>query len=76
MEIFDAYFSNLYGEDPEEEARKEYFKSGGVYIHTEEKKSPSHIPRRSLMIPEKFKENEAEIKELFDMEYGKVNYYY
>jgi hypothetical protein len=82
MKIFDAYFSNLYGEDPEEEARKEYFKSNGVYfklngvyIHSNEQKSPSHIPRKSLMIPEKFKKNEAEIKELFDVKYSKVNYY-
>ena len=68
MKIFDAYFSNFYGEDPEEEKRKQELLADGVYIYTPEQKSPSHIVMKKLMVPKKYEETEEEKKNKFKEE--------
>jgi hypothetical protein len=68
MDIFDAYFSSLYGEDPEEEKRKQELLADGVYIYTPEQKSPSHIVMKKLMVPKKYEETEEEKKNKFKEE--------
>jgi len=68
MKIFGAYMSNLYGEDPEEEKRKQELLADGVYIYTPEQKSPSHIVMKKLMVPKKYEETEEEKKNKFKEE--------
>lgn len=68
LEIFGACFSNLYGEDPGEEKRKQELLADGVYIYTPEKKCPRHFVIKKLMVPKKYEENELEKKEEFENE--------
>ena len=68
MNIFDAHFSNLYGEDPEEEKRKQELLADGVYIYTPEQKSPSHIFMKNLMVPVKYEESNVDKKNVFEKE--------
>ena len=68
MKIFGAYMSNFYGEDPEEEKRKQELLADGVYIYTPEQKSPSHIVMKKLMVPKKYEETEEEKKNKFKEE--------
>lgn len=72
MQIFGAYLWNLYGEDPEEEKRKQELLADGVYIYTPEPKSPSHVVMKKLMVPKKYEENELEKKEEFKKELWKL----
>jgi hypothetical protein len=68
MKIFGACFCNLYGEDPEEEKRKQELLADGVYIYTPKQKSPSHIVTKKLMVPKKYEETEEEKKNKFKEE--------
>lgn len=68
MNIFDAYFSSLYGVDPEEEKRKEYLIENGVFLEVQPKKYPSHISITHIKVPEKFKENDEDNKIVFEQE--------
>jgi hypothetical protein len=65
LEIFDAHFLSLYGVDPEEEKRKEYLISNGVYIDLD---TPIQIGTMHIKVPEKFKENNQDKKNKFQQE--------
>lgn len=78
METFDAFFSTIYGVDPEEEKRKEQLITEGVYLVKEPQKYPNQIVATRIMIPEKLKEFEQEIKDLYESSnsvYFKVIYF-
>jgi hypothetical protein len=68
MHIFDAYFSSLYGVDPEEEKRKEYLIENGVYLEKQPQINSSHISTTHIKVPEKFKENDQDKKNEFEKE--------
>jgi hypothetical protein len=68
MKIYRVCMSNLYGEDPEEEKRKQELLADGVYIHTPKPKSPSHIVFKKLMVPKKYEHNEKEKNDEFKEE--------
>ena len=68
MKIFGACMSDLYGEDPEEEKRKQELLADGVYIYKPEQKSPSYIVMKKLMVPKKYEETEEEKKNKFEEE--------
>jgi hypothetical protein len=68
MKIFDAYFSSLYGEDPEEEKRKQELLADGVYIYRPEQKFLTRVPMEKLMVPKKYEETEEKEKNKFKEE--------
>jgi len=81
MKIYGACMSKLYGEDPEEEKRKQELLADGVYIAIPEKKTAYHIIMKKLMVPKRYEENvdekkkefEEELKELFNI--NRIEYY-
>jgi Asp-tRNA(Asn)/Glu-tRNA(Gln) amidotransferase C subunit len=69
LDVFGAFGYSYYGEDPEEEKRKQYYIDEGV-------KKEKMVYSYKYMIPNKFKDDEEkieEIKELFKA--SKIEYY-